>query len=44
MTLMNLKKNGINDKLKSDESYSVDEQSQTIVQGQSETNKISTVT
>ena len=44
MTLMNLRKNGINDKLMSDESYSVNEQSQTIVQGQSETNKISTVT
>ena len=43
MTLMNLRKNGINNKLMSDESYSVDEQSQTIVQGQSETNKISTV-
>ena len=43
MTLMNLRKNGMNDRLKSDERDSADEQSQTIIQGQSESNKISTV-
>ena len=43
MTLMNLRKNGINDRSNSDERDSVNEQSQTIIQGQNESNKISTV-